>query len=146
MDAPDKEFFNASNIGMGWDPSNNNTWIITVNRTDVTGFIIDYVDPTTVATNGAITATEVTNVSPNPVKTSTNITFNVFETSNVKLEVVDMLGNLVKVLENKMYNPGTFIAEWNGTDNNNNIMASGAYQVRLVSDNNVSTYLVRLVK
>jgi len=145
MDAPDKEFFNASNIGMNWD-QDNKTWVITVNRTDVTGFIIDYVDPTTVATNGAITATEVTNVSPNPVKTSTNVTFTVFETSNVKLEVVDMLGNLVKVLENKMYNPGTFIAEWNGTDNNNNIMASGAYQVRLVSDNNVSTYLVRLVK
>ncbi|MEI6088953.1 MAG: YCF48-related protein [bacterium] len=145
MDAPDKEFFNASNIGMTWD-ADNKTWVITVNRTDVTGFIIDYVDPVSVSQDGQITATQVTSVSPNPVKTSTNVTFTVLESSEIKLEVVDMLGNIVKVLENGMYNPGTYVSDWNGTDNNNNIMASGAYQVRLVSGNNVSTYLVRLVK
>jgi len=145
MDAPDKEFFNASNIGMNWDQANEK-WVITVNRTDVTGFIIDYVWPGDVNTDASITATQVTMVSPNPVKTSTNVTFTVLESAEIKLEVVDMLGNVVKVLENGMYNPGTYVSDWNGTDTNNNTMASGAYQVRLVSGNNVSTYLVRLVK
>lgn len=146
MDAPDKEFFNASNIGMNWD-QDNKTWVITVNRTDVTGFIIDYIfNASSVNGDGTISATEVTNVSPNPVKISTNVTFTVLETSEIKLEVVDMLGNVIKVLENGTYVPGTYVTDWNGTDTNNNTMASGAYQVRLVSGNNVSTYLVRLVK
>ena len=60
----------------------------------------------------------------------------------VTIEVVDNLGNVVARLANGDYPAGNHIVSWETND----VLPSGAYNVRLVAGGNVSTYPVMLVK
>ena len=83
--------------------------------------------------------------APNPFTNSTKIAFYLPTLTNVKLDVLDIYGNVVKTLADKSFN-GWGDVDWNGTDNNGNKVSSGTYIFRLVAGDEVRTGKMTVVR
>jgi len=70
-------------------------------------------------------------VGPNPFKTSTSIRYGLPKKSDVNISVYNVSGRLVKTLFSGTQDAGTYNLEWNGTDNLGRPVASGAYFLRM---------------
>jgi len=70
------------------------------------------------------------NVSPNPFKNSVAIQYSVKQSGNVKIDMYDLRGRLVKRLLNEHKNTGNYEVEWNAAG-----MRSGIYFCRFVQGN-----------
>jgi hypothetical protein len=68
---------------------------------------------------------------PNPFNPTTEIKFSVPQSGNVNLSVYNILGSLVKTLSDGELVAGEYRVKWNGTDRNNNPVASGIYLYRM---------------
>ncbi|MBU0474069.1 MAG: T9SS type A sorting domain-containing protein [Bacteroidetes bacterium] len=68
---------------------------------------------------------------PNPFNTSTTITFEIPKSSNVRLEIFNLLGEKVNTLINENLIAGTHSAIWKGENNEGITAASGIYFYRL---------------
>jgi len=71
---------------------------------------------------------------PNPFNPTTEINFSVPTRSHVRLEVLNLLGQQVRLLEDRSFAPGQYSSEWDGRDNDGNGAASGVYFYRLTAD------------
>jgi photosystem II stability/assembly factor-like uncharacterized protein len=78
---------------------------------------------------------------PNPFNPSTSIRFGLPNTSEVKLEVFDVLGRSVAILVNYKLNGGEYEVKWNAETN-----SSGVYFYKLSTDNFTVTKKMILVK
>jgi hypothetical protein len=83
---------------------------------------------------------------PNPFNPSTNIKYALPVASNVKVEIFNMLGQLVNTLVNQHQQAGTYNTVWNGNDLNGNQVSTGVYVYKLTTDNFVSAKKMILVK
>ena len=72
--------------------------------------------------------------SPNPFTNNTNINFNLPSAQNVKLEIVDLFGNVVKVIENNYLSARNYSYSFDGNDENGNPLPTGTYIYRLNTD------------
>lgn len=74
---------------------------------------------------------------PNPFNPATKIRFNIPEKSNVKLQIINTLGEVIEELSNGELNKGTYEKVWNASG-----YASGIYYVRMkaVSEVSENTY------
>lgn len=72
---------------------------------------------------------------PNPTSGKTTFQFRVANRSNVKLEIFDMMGNLVRTLYSDIVagSPAPYRYEWNGLDDNGYEVASGSYMYKLTT-------------
>ena len=71
---------------------------------------------------------------PNPFNPSTQISFDVPQGGeHIMLNIYNILGQNVSTLVNGVMNPGTYIMEWNATDEVGNPVASGIYFYELRS-------------
>ena len=71
---------------------------------------------------------------PNPFNPSTVIEYELMRRSNVRLEIFNMAGQVVRILRNGEEEPGGHRALWNGCDENGNASAAGVYLYRLTAD------------
>ncbi|MFC1606985.1 PQQ-binding-like beta-propeller repeat protein [Candidatus Latescibacterota bacterium] len=69
--------------------------------------------------------------SPNPFNSSTIIQYHLPQECRVKLEVYDILGREVAILDDRVVPAGTHKAVWNGTDSAQKHVGSGVYLYRL---------------
>ena len=76
---------------------------------------------------------------PNPFNPTTTINFAVPKTGMVNVSVYNDIGQLVKVLTNDNYVPGTYQLTWNGMNGSGNLVASGVYFYRLTTKDYVNT-------
>lgn len=83
---------------------------------------------------------------PNPFNPSTNIKYALPVASNVKVEIFNMLGQLVNTLVNQHQQAGTYNIVWNGNDLSGNMVSTGVYIYKLSTDNFVSAKKMILVK
>jgi len=83
---------------------------------------------------------------PNPFNPSTLIDFEVFESSNVSLNVYDLSGRLVKNLLSGNLNSGVYTIEWNGKNNNGISAAAGVYFYSISSKENTIIKKMSLIK
>ena len=93
------------------------------------GFWVPIVNgPASVGDEGAVTAStfKLRNY-PNPVSSSTTISYVLSERSRVKLEIVDLAGRTVKMMVDQTEDAGEQQVEWNGTTVNNEKASSGMY-------------------
>jgi hypothetical protein len=72
---------------------------------------------------------------PNPFSLRTEVTFDLERTGSVRLEVVDVQGRLVRVLEAGVRDAGRHAVIWNGRDSSGRRVASGVYFYRLETGN-----------
>jgi predicted CXXCH cytochrome family protein len=70
---------------------------------------------------------------PNPFNPTTTISFSLPMKENVKLEVYDVLGKLVKTLVNQDMAAGNFAITWMGDDKNGAKVSSGMYLYKLTA-------------
>ena len=68
---------------------------------------------------------------PNPFNPSTTIPFSIDRAQNIKLQIYDIRGNLVKTLVNGAFTAGKYSIIWDSRNNNNSPVSSGIYFSRL---------------
>ncbi|MEE9443849.1 MAG: S8 family serine peptidase [candidate division Zixibacteria bacterium] len=83
---------------------------------------------------------------PNPFNPATTISFSLPKSGNVKIEVFDILGRVVKTLDNKKYPAGRHEVVWDGMDGSGQAVASGIYLYRVSHDNTSLTRKMVLLK
>ena len=87
---------------------------------------------------------------PNPFNAGTTITYNVPNSSGdqiqVRLEIYDLQGRLIKTLINAAHEPGQHQVQWDGSNNDDHVAASGLYFYRLQAGNFVETKRMLMLK
>jgi len=73
--------------------------------------------------------------TPNPFASNTNILVNVLEDGNYTLSVYDMSGNRIKVLANEYLSKGQYSFQFDGFDTYGNQLSNGMYIYKLTGDN-----------
>jgi hypothetical protein len=129
-------------------PINDTGSLIKISTTDGTGLLVgeigyDNITGLAYAINGA-TGIEDDNSTetipreyalsqnyPNPFNPSTSIEFSLPFTSDVRLTVYNLLGQIVTELVNEEIIAGNYSVVWNGTDNNGLKVSSGVYLYKM---------------
>ncbi|MCL2065112.1 MAG: T9SS type A sorting domain-containing protein, partial [Candidatus Cloacimonetes bacterium] len=68
---------------------------------------------------------------PNPFNPSTTIAYSLAESGNVKLQIFNIRGQLVKTLVNEIQNAGRYTVDWHGDNDRQRRVGSGVYFYRL---------------
>lgn len=84
--------------------------------------------------------------APNPFSNTTEITYFTPKRGDMKLEVFNINGDLVRTLVSGNTEAGRHSVIWNGTDEKGTAVASGTYTYRLTAGPNVITRTMVLVK
>jgi hypothetical protein len=70
--------------------------------------------------------------APNPFRRSTSIRYDLPRASAISIRLYDVSGRLVKVLvHSKKHEPGRFVVDWNGLDQDGRALSSGIYFYRM---------------
>jgi hypothetical protein len=91
-------------------------------------------------------------ISPNPASLPVTITYvlphliGLSEPFNATLEVHDLSGRCVRIVENNGKNSGAYSTTWNGCDDNNQRVAAGVYFVHLKAGDFTATNKLILVR
>ena len=83
---------------------------------------------------------------PNPFNPQTSIRYYLADESNVRLELFDAAGRLVRTLVAERQSPGEYAAAWNGQDHQGRAVASGVYLYRLRVGDRTETRQMMLVR
>ncbi len=83
---------------------------------------------------------------PNPFNPETTIRYALEQTALVRLEIYDVAGRRVRVLESGLKAAGLYTARWDGRDEAGLPVASGAYLARLVQGARAATRPLLLIK
>lgn len=83
---------------------------------------------------------------PNPFNPTTTIQYSLVKPGEIKLEVYNMLGQLVLTLVDKFQAAGTHSAVWNGSNNYGQKVASGIYFYQLTAGNFVTVKKMIMLK
>ncbi len=83
---------------------------------------------------------------PNPFNPETQINYSLNKGGSTTLKILNIKGQLVKLLVNEHKQKGDYSVIWDGTDNNKKSVSSGVYYYRLQVDNRVKTKSLILVK
>lgn len=68
---------------------------------------------------------------PNPFNPETTIKYHLPEAAQVKLEVYNMVGQVVRTLVNNQQNAGRYVVQWDAANDNGQNLASGIYLYRI---------------
>ena len=85
-------------------------------------------------------------VSPNPFYSSTNLSFSLTKTTDVKLCIYNIKGHKIRTLLSEVLVQGNHNVSWDGTDENGKKISSGIYFYTLETIHNVYTKKVILLK
>lgn len=83
---------------------------------------------------------------PNPFNPNTIIRYSIPSNSNITLDVFDLRGRKVATLVNEMKEHGVHSVTWNGRNQHGIPVSSGLYIYRLISDQNVLSRRMLLIK
>jgi hypothetical protein len=115
----------------------------------VSGFYAQLLDFTTVDTDSNETTPINMNLlqnNPNPFNPETNISFQVPNSGQVRLDIYNIKGQKVKTLVNDKLNAGRHTIVWNGRDDSNKQVASGIYLYKMRSGKYSSAKKMILMK
>ncbi len=70
-------------------------------------------------------------IYPNPFNPVTNIEFVLHRRQTVDVSVFDMLGRKIRTLSNETLAGGTYLLRWDGRDDQQQLVSSGVYLIRL---------------
>jgi hypothetical protein len=90
--------------------------------------------------------TQLLQAYPNPFNPETTIPFSLSKAGNVKINIYNTKGQLIKTLLNDNKKAGNHSVKWNGKDENGNAVSSGMYFYRLQTDKVTYTNKMLLLK
>jgi len=85
-------------------------------------------------------------VSPNPFYNSTNLSFSLPKTTDVKICIYNVKGHKITTLLSEVMVQGNYSVNWDGTDENGKKISSGIYFYTLETINDIYTKKVILLK
>jgi hypothetical protein len=112
-------------------------------------------DPTIENRTVSLTATQSANVPkefgldqnyPNPFNPTTKISFALPQSANVRLEIFNVLGQAVRVLEDGAMDAGTHTVVWDGRNSNGGQVSSGLYFYRINAGSFSATKKMMMLK
>ena len=83
---------------------------------------------------------------PNPFKEDTEIEFKLAKTSKIKLDILNINGQLVRTLVNNILEPGSHQVHWDSRDEPGNQLPDGVYLYRLTVNEFVQTKSMVLIR
>ena len=83
---------------------------------------------------------------PNPFNPTTTIKYELYQSSQVKISVYDMLGRFVKTLVNSTQDPGVKTIQWDATNEQGNRVSAGVYIYKLKAGDFMETKEMILLK
>ncbi|KQC06294.1 MAG: hypothetical protein APR54_01875 [Candidatus Cloacimonas sp. SDB] len=83
---------------------------------------------------------------PNPFNVETYIKYTIADNGNVKLQIYNLKGQIVRNLVDELQYKGSYIMKWDGKDDYLNEVSSGLYFYRLSSDKASETQKMVLLK
>ena len=107
-----------------------------------------YVELYLTSTNPDIPGIEskLLNNFPNPFNRSTMVSFSLAKSGNVNLEIYNVKGQKVRTLVNEHLDVGSHSVVWNGTDKNNQPIASGVYLYKMKTGEYIQTNRMIMMK
>ena len=87
------------------------------------------------------TETLLTEIYPNPAAGSVNITFNLFQTSEVTLEVFDMTGRFVTTIEHNLFEEGGNEVTWDAS-----VLNQGIYLLKMTAGDYSAIKRISVIK
>jgi len=89
----------------------------------------------------SINAIENVTIFPNPASTTATLNFNVVETKNITIELYDQLGRMILPVANQEFTAGSNQVQINTAN-----LAAGIYNVKLQTENGVTTQRLTIAK
>ncbi len=83
---------------------------------------------------------------PNPFNPATTISYALPKSVQVRISIYNMLGQQIKVLEDKIHQEGLHKVQWNGKDENGNLMTSGVYMCHIQAGTCTQTIKLMLIR
>jgi hypothetical protein len=83
---------------------------------------------------------------PNPFNPSTHIKFSLIEIENVSIRIYDILGKEIKLLLEKNLPAGEYTIQWDGKDDEGNVLPGGVYFIQMTAGNYRQTIKTVLLK
>jgi hypothetical protein len=83
---------------------------------------------------------------PNPFNPATTIRYKVDTRSRVRIDIFNLLGEIVFTLKDGIHEPGSYLLQWTGSDQNGRLLPSGLYFCRLQADGYSGTIKLLLVR
>ena len=83
---------------------------------------------------------------PNPAQRELTFSVSLHERTNLRIEIYNVLGQKMKVIIDKTLKSGNYDILWNFHDNRNQELAQGAYFYRIITDKEVKTGKILLIK
>jgi hypothetical protein len=127
-------------IYVGIQCVSNNAFMFMVDDVRVTGGT-DEDDPVI-----PVFTTTLNNNYPNPFNPETTISYSLSESQNVKIEIYNVRGQLVRTLVNENKAAGNHKVVWTGVDNNNRSVSSGIYYYKMTAGKYSSSKKMVLMK
>ncbi len=85
-------------------------------------------------------------IQPNPFNPKTSVSFRVDHAQQVEIAVYDLSGRRVAVLADQVYGVGEYTTYWDGRDTAGRAVSSGTYMVRFLSDQQMESRKIMLVR
>jgi hypothetical protein len=86
------------------------------------------------------------NCFPNPFRDYTTIRIEVSKPGRYKLEVYDLQGRLIKIMADRILEPGPYSIDWGGKNSINGLLQGGVYIIRLSGANRICNLKVIYLK
>ncbi len=83
---------------------------------------------------------------PNPFNPVTTMLYDLPETGHTRLIIYDLLGREVHVLIDKVMNPGYYSTQWNGRNQQGQMVGAGVYLYQIQSNGFIQTRKMLLLK
>ena len=88
----------------------------------------------------------IISVYPNPFNPTSTIVFDMMKNENVKLQMYNVKGQLVRTLIDEIRDIGNHTVVWTGTDNNNRHLSSGIYFLKFETNSTIEIKKILLMK
>ena len=129
----------------GWN--SNFSAVLYTNWDNNYKLMFDWFGNTGIDNNGAGSALGTITNAPNPFNASTNISFNLSQSSPVTISVYNVAGQLVNTLaDNQSFNEGSNSVQWNGRSEAGAMVSPGVYFCRISADGISRTHRMLMVR
>jgi hypothetical protein len=117
-------------------------------KTQLMDIYIDYLisGPVAVGESNQKCVVDNLSISPNPCIKSTNIKFALPRSTQVKIRVYNIAGQLVRHIINDNLEKGTHNFTWKGNDDSGKTLSSGTYIIKIETDRETINRAIVLVK
>ena len=83
----------------------------------------------------------IDNIYPNPFNPMTTITYNISSNQNIRINIYDLNGKIIKNLINRFHGVGEYTIDWNAS-----LLPTGVYIVELKGDTEIISEKITLLK